>query len=191
MKRISAYLQYIPSSREPLSADAYLIDGEKYVYIFGVGSNEETLRYLSDVPKEKIVILSHFHQDHTANIDKLSYEKLYVGGLTAEKIQKGIVVETCLTIHDGVKIEIRSCPSPHTEGSLIVTVNGEYTLLADLYFTKPGHNQEMAYKMLETLRTLDTKYFVVSHQENENIFEKEYLLRELGEYFQMYDAGEF
>lgn len=184
MESISAYLQYIPSSQEPLSAEAYIVNGEKYAYIFDVGSNEKTLQYLSDVPKEKIVILSHFHQDHTANIDKLSYKKLYVGELTYEKIQKGIVVEECLTINDGVKIEIRNCPSPHTEGSLIVTVNGEYTLLADLYFTKPGHNQEMAYKMLEILKILDTKYFVVSHQEKENIFEKEILIKELNEYFQ-------
>lgn len=184
MEKISNYLHYIPSSQEPLSADAYLIEGEKYAYLFDVGSNEETLQDLLDIPKEKIVILSHFHQDHTANIDKLPYQKLYVGGLTFEKIQKGIVVEGCLTIHDGVNMEIRNCPSPHTEGSLIVTVNGEYTLLADLYFTKPGHNKEMAYQMLETLKSLDTKYFVVSHQEKENIFEKEFLIRELNQYFQ-------
>lgn len=183
MESISTYLQYISSSQEPLSADVYIINGEKFAYIFDVGSNEKTLQYLLDVPKEKIVILSHFHQDHTANIDKISYEKLYVGELTFEKIQKGIVVEECLAINDGVKVEIRNCPSPHTGGSLIVTVNSEYTLLADLYFTKPGYNQEMAYKMLEVLRNLDTKYFVVSHQEKENIFEKEYLIRELDEYF--------
>lgn len=183
MERISTYLHYIPSSQEPLSADAYIIHGEKYAYLFDVGSNEETLRCLSEIPKEKIVILSHFHPDHTANVDKLSYQKLYVGGFTFEKIQKGMVVEDCLTIHDGVKIEIRHCPSPHTEGSLIVTVNGEYTLLADLYFTKPGHNKEMAYKMLADLKNLDTKYFVVSHQEKENVFEKEFLIRELDAYF--------
>lgn len=183
MERISAYLQYIPSSQEPLSADAYIVSGEKYVYLFDVGSNEKTLQCLSDLPKEKVVILSHFHQDHTANLDKLSYKKLYVGEFTFEKIQKGIVIEGCLTINDGVKMEIRHCPSPHTKGSLIVTVNGEYTLLADLYFTKPGYDKEMANKMLEILRNLDTKYFVVSHQTEENVFEKEFLIRELEEYF--------
>lgn len=183
MEKIADYLHYIPSSAEPLSADVFLIEGERQTYVFDVGSNEESFQTLYQLPKEKAIILSHFHNDHRGNLDRLTWKDLYVGDAAFEKIGTGTVVTDKLTIHDGVKLEIQPCPSPHTPGSLILTVNNEYTLLADLYFTKPDYDRELAQAMLDVLRDLDTNWFVVSHQEGSPVFEKTHLIEELIKYF--------
>ena len=183
MKKITDYITYLPASPDPLSADVYFIEGDANCYVFDVGNNEDALQAISATKKEKIVILSHYHKDHTGNIDKLTYKELYVGDLTLETIQKGMVITDEVVIRDGVELMIQHCPSPHTKGSLIVTVNKEYTLIADLYFTRVGYDKELADEMLKKLETLDTKHFVVSHQQGENVFEKQKLIAELKEYF--------
>lgn len=179
MNKITDYLQYIPGTSDPLSADVFVVTGEKRTYIFDVGSSEDSFQALNELPGEKTIILSHFHKDHTGNLDRLTYRDCYVGDLTFEKIGCGTVVTDKLTIYDGVEVEIQPCPSPHTPGSLILTINREYTLLADLYFTKPDYDRELAKAMLDVLQGLDTKYFVVSHQEGKPVFAKEYLIEEL------------
>lgn len=184
MEKINEYISYIPSVEEPLSADVYFIKGNKGYYIFDVGNNEGSLKEINSINGPKIVILSHYHKDHTGNIEKVNYEKLYVGDLTYDTIKQGVVVDEKITLVDGVKVEIVQCPSPHVDGSLIVNVNNEYTLIADLYFTRPAMmDKEKAHEMLKTLCSIDTKYFVVSHQEEQSIFLKEELLKELEEYF--------
>lgn len=183
MKTICPYLHYIPSTPEPLSADVYVIEGDRSSYIFDVGNNQEAADLLSTLPGKKTIILSHPHNDHIGNIGKLDCTDLYVGDATYEKIQQGTVVSEPVRICDGVEIKIMPCPSPHTGGSLIVTVNNEYTLLADLYFTRPPFDRKLAREMLAVLRELDTKHFVVSHQEETCVFEKDCLLRELSDYF--------
>lgn len=183
MNTLATYLQQVPSSNDPLSADVYLIHGERCEYLFDVGNNEESLRVISGITKDKVVILSHLHDDHIGNIDNVDYKELYVGDLTYEKIRKGKVVENELLIHDGVKMEIKHCPSPHTGGSLIVTINNEYTLLADLYFTRPVFDRQAAHSMMEVLKAIETKYFVASHQAVGTIFEKDLFVKEMEEYF--------
>ncbi|MDO5399881.1 MAG: hypothetical protein Q4F17_02730 [Eubacteriales bacterium] len=185
MKKITEYLHYLPAASEPLSADVFVITGEKQTYLFDVGRKAEAFQLLSELPGEKTVVLSHFHKDHTENLDRLTYKNLYVGDCTFEKLGKGTVVTDHLTIRDGVKLDIQSCPSPHTPGSLILTVNNEYTLLADLYFTRPDYDRHATRAMLEVLEKLDTKYFVVSHQEGSPVFEKAFLLEELKKYFRL------
>lgn len=183
MKQITDCLYQIPSAADPLSADVFILNGDKYVYIFDVGNNEESLGAVSDIPKEKVVILSHPHNDHVGNIRKLNYQNLYVGDATYDKLQIGTVIRGPLTIHDGITLEIRPCPSPHTPGSLILTINNEYTLLADLYFTRPDYDRALAMEMLVALKALNTAFFVVSHQDGPCIFPKAYVVKELAAYF--------
>lgn len=184
MNEISYYLHYLPATSDPLSGDVYIIEGGKFLYVFDVGSTPEVANVIENLPKEKVIILSHPHNDHIGNVDDLTYKDLYVGDATFEKIGKGTVIDDEVTINDGVRIQIRHCQSPHTDGSLIVTVNSEYTLLADLYFTRRDYNREKAKEMLDVLRTIETKYFVVSHQEAAPVFEKDWFLQELSAYFQ-------
>lgn len=182
MKKICDYIQYLPAVSEPLSADVYFIEGEKYCYIFDVGNNEEALEAISKVDKDKVVIISHYHKDHTGNIDKVDCKTLYVGDLTYEMIHKGTIVEESLIIHDGLEIEIRHCTSPHVNGSLVMIINNEYTLLGDVYSVRDTYDKELAHKMLDELKQIDTTYFVNSHLE-ECVVEKDILLEELCAYF--------
>lgn len=183
MRTITDYLYGIPAVSEPLSADVFVIEGVRQTYIFDVGCNEESFQLLDRQSKEKTIILSHFHKDHTGNLNRLTYKNLYVGDLTFKRIGRGTVINDELAIQDGAELVIQSCPSPHTPGSLILTVNHEYTLLADLYFTKPDYDRIQAQAMLEVLRHLDTKFFLVSHQQGSPVFEKSALIEELTNYF--------
>ena len=140
MKIISEKIKYLPSTNNPLSADVYFIDGNEYCYIYDVGNNEYSLSKINKINKDKVVILSHYHRDHIGNINKINYHKLYVGELTYRTIgediidkHSSIIVEDKFTIQDGVKIEVIHCASPHVDGSLIVNIDSEYTLIADLY----------------------------------------------------------
>ena len=183
MNTISRKIKYLPTTNDPLSADVYCIEGDKYCYVYDVGNDDRSLQYINQIGKEKVVVLSHHHKDHTGNIVGLHYRDLYVGKKTYEVIGKGIVVEDTLTINDGVRIDVIHCTSPHTDGSLIITVDNEYTLIADLYFTRPPFDTVKALKMLESLRNVDTKYFVISHQEDEKVIPKDKLIAELTAYF--------
>lgn len=184
MKRINEIITYIPSTEDPLSADVFFIKGNRGYYIFDVGNNEESLKEINNINEPKTVILSHYHKDHIGNIQKINYEKVYVGDVTYDTIEQGVIVGEKITLDDGVKVEIVPCPSPHVDGSLIVNVDNEYTLIADLYFTRPAMmDKEKAREMMKVLCSMDTKYFVVSHQEEKSIFLKEELIKELEEYF--------
>ena len=183
MKEIAEKIKYLPASNDPLSADVYFIEGDKYCYIYDVGNNTESLHHINRISNEKIIILSHRHKDHIGNIEHIRYRDLYVGRETFCATGKGEIVENVLTIHDGLKIEIIHCISPHTDGSLIININNEYTLIADLYFTRPPFDQEKTTKMLASLRDIDTQYFVVSHQNDANVIPKEKLIAELTAYF--------
>ena len=183
MNVIGGKIKYLPATDNPLSADVYCIDGDKYCYIYDVGNNDTSLQYINQINKENIVILSHYHKDHSGNINSIHFRSLYVGKETCESIGKGNIVEDKLTINDGVRIDVLHCISPHTDGSLILTVDNEYTLIADLYFTRFPFNKEKAMQMLESLKAIDTKFFVVSHQEVEKVIPKDILIAELTDYF--------
>ena len=183
MNTIGEKIKYLPATNDPLSAEVYCFDGEKYCYIYDVGNNNKALQYINQIEKDKIIILSHCHKDHIGNIKDIHYQNLYVGKETNEVVGTGIIVEDKIIIDDNVNIEITHCTSPHTDGSLIVTIDNEYTLIADLYFTRHPFDKKKAIKMIETLKEMDTKYFVISHLEVDKIVPKEQLTGELSEYF--------
>lgn len=183
MNLITERIKYLPATCDPLSADVYFIEGDKYCYIYDVGNDNNSLHHINEVEKEKTIVLSHYHKDHVGNIDCINYRNLYVGKKTYETIGKGKLVEDVITINDGVKIEIIHCTSPHTDGSLILNVDNEYTLIADLYFTRPPFDRDKAIEMIDNLKNINTKYFVISHQEDEKIVSKEKLVAELLDYF--------
>ena len=183
MNTIGNRIEYLPAENDPLSADVYCIEGDQYCYVYDVGNDDRSLQYINELSKERVIILSHYHKDHIGNIADIHYRDLYVGKKTYEVIGKGIIVEDMLTINDGVRIDVSHCISPHTDGSLIVTIDNEYTLIADLYFTRPPFDKEKAMKMIEALNQIDTKYFVISHQEEEKVIPKNKLITELSVYF--------
>lgn len=180
---ICEYISFIPSSDEPLSADVFFIKGDSKTYIYDVGANEQSFKEIESVPGEKAVILSHFHPDHTANMARINCDEIYLGRKTYEKLGKGIIVSDKIIIEDGLKLEITRFPSVHAKGSLVLTVNSEYALIGDLYYSKQDCNRDIAREMLTAMRRLDTKYFVQSHSPQSPVSEKNRLISELEEYF--------
>ena len=73
MNAIGEKIKYLPSSEYPLSADVYFIEGDKYCYIYDVGNNDDSLNQINQIKKEKIIVLSHYHQDHIGNIENIDY----------------------------------------------------------------------------------------------------------------------
>lgn len=183
MNVIAENIKYLPATNDPFSADVYFIEGDNHCYIYDVGNDDNSLHHINQVNKGKTIILSHYHKDHIGNIEHINYRNLYVGKKTYETIGKGEIVEDAFTINDGVKIEVIPCTSPHTEGSLIINVDNEYTLIADLYFARPPFDSSKTMEMIEILKNVDTKYFVISHQEDERVIPKEKLIVELLDYF--------
>lgn len=183
MQTITPYLSRLPAAEEPiLSADVFVIRGERRTYLFDVGQSGVAREMIAAIPGEKAAVLSHFHPDHTGNVGRLDLAEVYAGGFTQRKLGRGTVVREAVVLRDGVELIIRHCPSPHAKGSLILTVNGEYTLLGDLWYHRPDYDHEAARQMLLTLRGIDTRYFITSHQ-TDGVCEKNALLRELEEHF--------
>lgn len=183
MLQICEYINYIPSSDEPLSADVFFIKGNSKTYIYDVGANEQSLKEIENVPGKKAVILSHFHPDHIANMARLDCDEIYLGRKTYEKLGKGTIVSDKIVIEDGLKLEIARFPSVHAKGSLVLTVNSEYTLIGDLYYSNRDFNRDIAREMLTAMRRLDTKYFIPSHCKDSPVIEKIKLISELEDYF--------
>lgn len=98
MNLINDRIIYLPASNNPLSADVYFINGDKCCYIYDVGNDDNSLHCINKVDKKKVIILSHYHKDHTGNIKYMEVNDLYVGKKTYEIIDKGKVVEDAFTI---------------------------------------------------------------------------------------------
>ena len=169
-------IRCIPAVESPLSSDVFLIEGEENIYAYDVGSSPAAEKILQNLNKPLVIILSHFHKDHTSNLARLTYQQLYVGGVTRQRLHCGTTLPgNMLTINDGARLEIQRCPSVHEKGSLILNVNREYTLLGDLIYARGEPDKAIKTAMLLTLQAVDTRFFVVSHQ-RDKIFEKEKLL---------------
>ena len=175
----------IPAAEDPLSADVFIIEGDTRYYVFDVGCNDEALEVLSTLDKPMTVILSHFHRDHIGNMARLAPDKVLAGARTCKYVDNATLVETLLIIRDGVEIVVQPCVSPHAPGCLIATVDGDYTFIGDLYYARPGTGQGEAKGMLNVLKTLDTRYFVISHAQGSPLVEKATLLREIKAYFEL------
>ena len=183
MQQLHPRIRRIPAVDAPLSADAFIIEGDARYYVFDVGTNDEAFVAVSTLDKPVWVILSHFHADHTANMARLSPEKVLAGARTCKYVPGATRVDAPLGIRDGVEILVQPCVSPHAPGCLIATVDGEVTLLGDLAYARPGVGQGEAKGMLNVLRRVETRYFVQSHVQGDPRQEKDALLRDIREYF--------
>lgn len=185
MNNIAARIRQIPAFSNPLSSDVFIIEGDALYYVFDVGASDEAHAAISALDRPVTVILSHFHRDHTGNVSRLSPAEILAGARTCKYVHHATLVDAPLTIRDGVEIEVRPCVSPHAPGCLIATVDGEYTLIGDLYYAHPGSGQGEAKGMLNVLKTLNTRYFVPSHRQGNPLVEKDELLRDVKGYFQL------
>ncbi len=185
MRRLTDRITYLPASDDPLSADVFLIRGDAHTYVYDVGACDEAAYLLRSLSEPPIVILSHFHRDHTGNIDRVPAERCYVGARTRKQLGFGVLVDAPIHIEDGVTLDIRPCVSPHAPGALIVTVDGTHTLLGDLTYARPGQGQGESLGMLRELSRLDTAYFVPSHVQGDPVIPKVKMLAEVKRWFSL------
>lgn len=180
--KINDRISYIPASKNPLSADVVLIEGEEYLYLYDVGNNEEVAAYLDALPKKKKIILSHFHGDHIGSIGRISFETVYAGPIMGKYYQyfvpgyekekepeKYLTVTEPLKISDGVELELHPIPSSHAKGSVLLQVNEELILLGDAFYSrtkdrKPVYNVQLLKEEIQLLNELTGDKVFLSHE---------------------------
>lgn len=183
LESIAPRICRVPPENEPLSSDAFIIQGDARYYVYDVGASDAAYQAIAALGKPVTVILSHFHRDHTANLARLTPADTLVGARTRKQLGLGTLVDAPLVIRDGVEIVVRPCVSPHEAGCLIATVNGTHTLIGDLHYARPGKGQGEARGMLNALRALRTEFFIVSHAQDCPVVAKDALLYETGVYY--------
>ena len=202
IREINDRVSYIPATEKPLSADIGIVRGDSRIYLFDVGSTLEALNYLYSLPDDKVIVISHFHGDHTwwlgthrpgdselgadDNVspcyERPKYGKLYVSKQTA-KYTGGDIVTEPVTIEDGVKLTIAPMPSSHSKGSLALIVNDELAFVGDATYSSSDNNGAFynAQLLQEEIRFLEnspaSKVFL-SH-EKRPIKPKEVIIRQL------------
>ena len=86
---ITKNISYLPASEDPLSSDVVFITKENKTYIFDVGANDEAAELINGITSEKIIVISHFHQDHAANVGRIKFDGLYASKETIKHTHTG------------------------------------------------------------------------------------------------------
>ena len=183
MNKISDNITFLQSSDEPLSADVYFIEGNEYTYIIDAGSNDSAYELITGIDKKKIII-THFHQDHCGNLNRIDIEDedLYVGSYTHKTLKKGTIVDSEITISDGQEIRIIPIKNSHAKDSLCVVVNNEYLFLGDAFYsTMKGYNVSLLHDEIALLESIPFSKAVFSH--DNSIYDRDYVIGSLKEIF--------
>lgn len=164
MKELTPYLSYFKETNiYELSSDVFLIKGDKDNYLFDVGCDKDLLKEIN-LDDIKYVFISHFHEDHIGLLPYFDTSKIYLSNYSYKKLKLGNIISN-LVIDDGIHIEIKQISSPHEKGSLIVILNNEITLLGDaIYQSSRGYNVSLLYNLIKELKSIETKYFIISHK---------------------------
>ncbi|MCM1049714.1 MAG: MBL fold metallo-hydrolase [Clostridiales bacterium] len=184
---INEKLSYIESNENPLSAEIGIIRERSVTWLYDVGDGEENISGLNE---NYHIVLSHFHQDHIGNIDKLKTENLYVSKETYQNIHKGIIVDTDLYIGN---LHIFPLPSSHCDGCLGLEVDHAYAFVGDALYTKAKgdyyvYNVALLKDEIRILKELDAPYLLVSHYDG-LIRDKETVIAELETIYKMRDPN--
>ena len=200
--KVNDRISYIPACEKPLSADIGIIRGDSKIYLYDVGSTLQALNYLYSLPDDKVIVISHFHGDHTwwlgthrpgdsemgaeDNVspcyERPAYSKLYVSKQTA-KYTGGDIVTEPITIEDGVKLTIAPMPSSHSKGSLALIVNDELAFVGDATYSSSDnngtfYNAQLLQEEIAFLESIPATKVFLSH-EKRPIKPKEVIIRQL------------
>ena len=183
MIAISDNISYIEATDEPLSADIGIVrDGGK-IWLYDVGNDERAVSGLKDSYR---IVLSHFHADHTGNLERLKAEALYVSKETGAHVHAGTVVQSDLTVGG---LHIFPLPSSHAKGCLGLETDEGFAFVGDGLYSrvKDGfyvYNATLLKDEIEVLRSLRAEYLLVSHFRG-LIRKKADVLKELSEIYAM------
>ena len=183
MIAISDNISYIEATDDPLSADIGIVrDGGK-IWLYDVGNDERAINGLKDSYR---IVLSHFHADHTGNLERLKAEALYVSKETGAHVHAGTVVQSDLTVGG---LHIFPLPSSHAKGCLGLETDEGFAFVGDGLYSrvKDGfyvYNATLLKDEIEVLRSLRAEYLLVSHFRG-LVRKKADVLKELSEIYAM------
>ncbi len=180
LKQLCENIKYLPASEDPLSADVVLIETPEFTCVYDVGSSEEARSVIESITKKKIVVLSHFHADHTANLSRITFDELYAGKETIRYTKAGVTVNQEVKLSD---LRIMPIPSVHAKGSILLCCGQEFAFCGDACYSaakkkRPFYNVQLLKAQIDLLCGLEVKYLALSHKEG-LICPKEEVLCEL------------
>lgn len=178
---ISDTISYIEASDDPLCADIGIIRRDDGIWLYDVGNGERNIAGLNG---SYHVVLSHFHADHTGNIDRIHAEQLYVSRETYDHIHRGEIVRE--DVYTG-GIHIFPLPSSHTKGSLGLEADEAYAFVGDGLYCKVKdgfyvYNAQLLQAEIEVLARLKAPKLLVSHFKG-LIRDKDEVIEELKEIY--------
>lgn len=164
MVKINEKISYIETSNDPLSADIGVVKVGEQTWLFDVGNGEKNI---SELVGEYNVVLSHFHQDHTGNIEKVNIGELFLSKETYNHIGRGTIVND--DIHIG-NLHIFPIPSSHTKGCIGLEIDNEYVFVGDALYSKVKdgyyvYNSQLLKEEIEVFEKIRADKFLVSHFE--------------------------
>lgn len=165
--KLADRISYFPHRESPLSADVGVIRCDDELWIYDVGSTEEIAAAINALPGHKNVVLSHFHQDHTGNVERVMYDVLYAGAFTCKRLGVGTTVGEHLFFDSG--IHLFSLPSSHAKGCVGLEY-GEYAFLGDATYTtvkdgRTAYNAGILKEQIAVLKSLRANLLLLSHSE--------------------------
>ena len=186
--KITDSISYIEATDDPLSADIGIVRGADGVWLFDVGNGTIELPPSDDGYS---VVLSHFHADHTGNVDKIHSRELYVSGETLRHVGRGTVVDRSVCFGN---LRVFPLPSCHAKGCLALEVDGKYTFVGDALYSKfrDGYyiyNAQLLKDEIAALEALRSPYLLVSHYKG-LMRDKDEVLKELKEIYGMRKSGD-
>lgn len=162
IQQISDKISYIPATEDPLSADIGIIREGGQTWLYDVGDGAAAIDGLTGIFQ---VVLSHFHQDHTGNLQKLHIQNLYVSGETQRHTGIGTVVTGDLYFG---ALHLFPLPSSHCKGCLGLEVEGRYAFVGDALYCKTKNGAytfsvQLVHDLLAVLKKLTAPDLLVSH----------------------------
>ena len=127
---INEKISYIASSDDPLSADIGIIRNAASTWLFDVGNDKRAIRELTG---NYTVVLSHFHKDHTGNLDKLNVKDVFVSSETKRHVQTGTIIDRDRYIDH---LHLFPLPSSHCKGCLGLEVDETYAFVGDALYCR-------------------------------------------------------
>ena len=160
--KLTDKISYIAASADPLSADIGIIRDNGVTWLYDVGSGDNHIAGLNDGYH---IVLSHFHQDHTGNIDQIQARELYLSKETYAHIHRGSIVRESKCIGN---MHIFPLPSSHAKGCLGLEIDNTYAFVGDALYSKVKdgyyiYNTQLLREEIAVLKNLNASLLLVSH----------------------------
>lgn len=178
MIKINDTYSIIKGSDNPLSCDCAIIDCKDCLFVIEAGNSEEIVNELNSIKKDKILAITHFHQDHLSSYSKINHINMYIGDNTYKYTNEGIIVDKDMYVNNIHLFKLSSC---HAKGSIGIEI-GEYCFIGDglaQTFKKNNYvyNVQMLKEEIDELSKLNAKYLVSSHKMDEPELKEEVIIR--------------